>query len=222
MQWVVFVQCGDTPGLYSVVEVRFVLFVLKGSAMEVPGLLRRMAVTPVSMLVGPTISLRQPHTSEGMWPGSEIFSAWGSPVHQKCSTIPGDGSEGPVTAVRRPELADGDDGGIHSPILPRGCGGTRDVLGLGQSRPPEVLYHAEKWERGLMTAASWVSLSEGCGGGIPIWCVGFESALFRLFGLAGKVYAGLPLYGGANREMASRMDAGNLSSPDAGGDGRDS
>ena len=95
MQWVVFVQYGDTPGLYSVVEVRFVLFVLTGSAMEVPGLLRRMAGTPVSMLVGPTISLRQPHTSEGMRTGREIFSLWGSPVHRKCSTIPRDGSGDP-------------------------------------------------------------------------------------------------------------------------------
>ena len=84
-----------------------------------------------------------------------------------------------------------------------------------------MLYHAEKWERGFVTAAKWVSLSEGCDGGIQKGCVGFESALFRLFGLAGKVYAGLPLDGGADREMASRMDAGNLSSPDAGRDSRD-
>ena len=108
-----------------------------------------------------------------------------------------------------------------APYFREDVDGTRDILGLGHSRPPEVLYHAEKWERRFVTDASWVSLSEGCDGGIHIWCVGFESALFRLFGLAGKVYAGLPLDGGGNREMASRMDAGNLSSPDAVGDGRD-
>ena len=67
---------------------------------------------------------------------------------------------------------------------------TREILGLGQSRPPEVLDHAEQWERVLVAAASWVSLSEGCDGGVLIWCVGFESALIRLYGLAGKVYAG--------------------------------
>ena len=75
-----------------------------------------------------------------------------------------------------------------------------------------------------MTAVCRPELAGGDDGGIPKGCVGFESALIRLFGLAGKVYAGyvgLPLDGGADREMASRMDAGNLPSPDAGRDSRD-
>ena len=63
--------------------------------MEVPVHLRRMAVTPVSMPVASTVSLRQPLTSEGMWTRPEDFSVWGSPVHQKCSTTPRDGSGDP-------------------------------------------------------------------------------------------------------------------------------
>ena len=36
-----------------------------------------------------------PLTSERMWTRPENFSVWGSPVHQKCSTIPKDGSGDP-------------------------------------------------------------------------------------------------------------------------------
>ena len=61
---------------------------------EGPGRLRRKSATPVPMRgVRPrgrattATNLRQPHTSERMWTRREKISLWGSPVHQKCSTI---------------------------------------------------------------------------------------------------------------------------------------
>ena len=57
-----------------------------------------------------------------------------------------------------------------------------------------------------MTGVRRPELSDGDDGGIPKWCVGFESALIRLFGLAGEVYAGnvgLPLDGGADSGVAA-------------------
>ena len=83
---------------------------------------------------------------------------------------------------------------------------TREILGVGQSRPPEVLDHPEGWERGPVTGVRRPELSDGDDGGIPEWCVGFESALIRLFGFAGEVYAGnvgLPLDGGADSGVAA-------------------
>ena len=38
-----------------------------------------------------------------------------------------------------------------------------------------------------MTGVRRPEFSDGDDGGIQKWCVGFESALIRLFGLAGKV-----------------------------------
>ena len=61
---------------------------------------------------------------------------------------------------------------------------------MGQSRPPEVLDHPKGWERGPVTAVRRPEISDGDDGGIRKRCVGFESALIRLFGLAGKVCAG--------------------------------
>ena len=54
-----------------------------------------------------------------------------------------------------------------SPILLRGCGGTRDILGAGQSRPPEALYHP-KGDRsgGPVTAVRKPVLADGDDGGI--------------------------------------------------------
>ncbi len=73
--------------------------------MEGPGRLRRKTATPVPMGVvrdsGYSTSkpaLRQPRTSEGMWKRREEVSLWGSPDHQKCSTIPRDGSGDPRPA----------------------------------------------------------------------------------------------------------------------------
>ena len=162
--------------------------------MEVPVLLRRMAGMPVSMLVGPTISLRQPRTSERVWRDPRC-SRSGAASPPEVLYHAEKWERGFGAAASWVSLSDGCDGGIPAPYFREDVDESRDILGLGHSRPPEVLYHAEKWERGFVAAASWVSLSEGCDGGIQIWCVGFESALFRLFGLAGKVYAGLPLDG---------------------------
>ena len=73
--------------------------------MEGPGRLRRMSATPVAMRgVRPwgrftsATTLRQPRTSERMWRRREEVSLWGSLVHQKCSTIPRDGSVDPRPA----------------------------------------------------------------------------------------------------------------------------
>ena len=70
--------------------------------MEGPGRLRMMPATPVPMRgVRPwgrftsATALRQPLTSEGMWTRREGVSLWGSLDHQKCSTIPRDGSGDP-------------------------------------------------------------------------------------------------------------------------------
>ena len=61
---------------------------------------------------------------------------------------------GPETAVRSRKFSGGDDGGILAPYFRGDVDETRGgILALGQPRPPEVLYHAEKWERGLVTAA---------------------------------------------------------------------
>ena len=73
--------------------------------MEGPGRLRRMSATPVAMRgVRPwgrftsATTLRQPRTSERMWRRREEVSLWGSLDHQKCSTIPRDGSGDPRPA----------------------------------------------------------------------------------------------------------------------------
>ena len=73
--------------------------------MEGPGRLRRMSATPVAMRgVRPwgrftsATTLRQPRTSERMWRRREGVSLWGSLDHQKCSTIPRDGSGDPRPA----------------------------------------------------------------------------------------------------------------------------
>ena len=112
----------------------------KGWGMEGPGRLREKASTPVAMRgVRPwgrftsATTLRQPRTSERMW--------------------------------RRRE----------------------DGLAVGQSRPPEVLDHPKGWERGPVTGVRRPEISDGDDGGIRLkWCVGFESELVRLFGLASK------------------------------------
>ena len=78
-----------------------------GLVMEGPGrCLRMMTATPVPMLgvrpwgrVASATTLRQPHTSGGMWTRREEESSlWGSLVHRKCSTIPRDGSGDPRPA----------------------------------------------------------------------------------------------------------------------------
>ena len=44
---------------------------------------------------------------------------------------------------------------------------TREILALGQSRPPEVLYHPKGgWERGPVTAVRRPELADGDDGGI--------------------------------------------------------
>ena len=77
----------------------------EGEGMEGPGRLRRMSATPVAMRgVRPwgrftsATALRQPRTSERMWRRREEVSLWGSLDHQKCSTIPRDGSGDPRPA----------------------------------------------------------------------------------------------------------------------------
>ena len=75
----------------------------RGEGMEGPGrCLCMMTATPVPILgvrpwgrVASATTLRQPHTSEGMWTKREIVSRWGSLDHRKCSTIPRDGSGDP-------------------------------------------------------------------------------------------------------------------------------
>ncbi len=70
--------------------------------MEGPGRLREKASTPVPMrfvrhsgCFTSGTALRQPRTSEGMWKRREEVSLWGGLDHQKCSTIPRDGSGDP-------------------------------------------------------------------------------------------------------------------------------
>ena len=73
--------------------------------MEGPGRLRRKTATPVPMGVfrdggcSPLApALRQPRTSERTWWRRAMGSLWGSLDHQKCSTIPRDGSGDPRPA----------------------------------------------------------------------------------------------------------------------------
>ena len=69
--------------------------------------MREKASTPVLMsfirssggLTSAT-ALRQPLTSEGMWTRPEKFSVWGSPVHQKCSTMRRNGSVDSLPPLR--------------------------------------------------------------------------------------------------------------------------
>ena len=67
---------------------------------------------------------------------------------------------------------------------------TREILGVGQSRPPEVLDHPKGWERGPVTGVRSRVFSGCDDGGILKWCVCFESGVVRLFGLASKVCGG--------------------------------
>ena len=57
--------------------------------------LHRCAVSASADGLTSATAVRQPLTSERMWRRREKFSLWGSPVHQKCSTILRDGSGDP-------------------------------------------------------------------------------------------------------------------------------
>ena len=67
---------------------------------------------------------------------------------------------------------------------------TREILGVGQSRPPEVLDHPKGWERGPAAVVRESEFADGDDGGVSKGFDAPKTEVVRLFGLTGEVYAG--------------------------------